>query len=310
MKGKVFISSLVFASLWIFSSYTFYPGGRDRGEVLMDLMIRGLEEYHYQPVAINDDFSGKVFNEYLDRLDYNKRFLLQGDVNEFYAFQDKVDDEIKEHSFQLFDLSVQKIDQRVKEAEKIVEEILENPFDFTIEESIETDPEKLSYASTEAELRERWRKELKYQTLSRVATSLKRQETKQEEDEEDFEPKSVEELEKEAREKVMKNYERYFKRLKGLNETDRLAVYFNSIANIYDPHTSYFPPKDKEDFDIDMSGRFEGIGAQLREEDGYIKVIRIFLGLRYLEDDIVGLKISLTERSTTWNDTNDLDISV
>ena len=146
----------------------------------MDLMIRGLEEYHYQPVAINDEFSGKVFNEYLDRLDYNKRFLLQGDVNEFYAFQDKVDDEIKEHSFQLFDLSVQKIDQRVKEAEKIVEEILENPFDFTIEESIETDPEKLSYASTEAELRERWRKELKYQTLSRVATSLKRQETKQE----------------------------------------------------------------------------------------------------------------------------------
>ncbi|MEL6625253.1 MAG: carboxy terminal-processing peptidase [Bacteroidota bacterium] len=278
MKGKVFISSLVFASLWIFSSYTFYPGGRDRGEVLMDLMIRGLEEYHYQPVAINDDFSGKVFNEYLDRLDYNKRFLLQGDVNEFYAFQDKVDDEIKEHSFQLFDLSVQKIDQRVKEAEKIVEEILENPFDFTIEESIETDPEKLSYASTEAELRERWRKELKYQTLSRVATSLKRQETKQEEDEEDFEPKSVEELEKEAREKVMKNYERYFKRLKGLNETDRLAVYFNSIANIYDPHTSYFPPKDKEDFDIDMSGRFEGIGAQLREEDGYIKVVRIIPG--------------------------------
>ncbi|MEL7063568.1 MAG: S41 family peptidase, partial [Bacteroidota bacterium] len=278
MKGKVFISSLVFASLWIFSSYTFYPGGRDRGEVLMDLMIRGLEEYHYQPVAINDDFSGKVFNEYLDRLDYNKRFLLQGDVNEFYAFRDKVDDEIKEHSFQLFDLSVQKIDQRVKEAEKIVEEILENPFDFTIEESIETDPEKLSYASTEAELRERWRKELKYQTLSRVATSLKRQETKQEEDEEDFEPKSVEELEKEAREKVMKNYERYFKRLKGLNETDRLAVYFNSIANIYDPHTSYFPPKDKEDFDIDMSGRFEGIGAQLREEDGYIKVVRIIPG--------------------------------
>ncbi|MEO0583767.1 MAG: carboxy terminal-processing peptidase, partial [Bacteroidota bacterium] len=278
MKGKVFISSLVFASLWIFSSYTFYPGGRDRGEVLMDLMIRGLEEYHYQPVAINDDFSGKVFNEYLDRLDYNKRFLLQGDIDAFNAFQDKVDDEIKEHSFQLFDLSVQKIDQRVKEAEEIVEDILAKPFDFTIEESIETDPEKLSYANTEAELRERWRKELKYRTLSRVATSLKRQETKQEEDEEDFEPKSMKELEKEAREKVMKNYERYFKRLKGLNETDRLAVYFNSIANIYDPHTSYFPPKDKEDFDIDMSGRFEGIGAQLREEDGYIKVVRIIPG--------------------------------
>ncbi|MEL6133708.1 MAG: carboxy terminal-processing peptidase, partial [Bacteroidota bacterium] len=188
-----------------------------------------------------------------------------------------VDDEIKEHSFQLFDLSVRKIDQRIKEAEAIVEELLEKPFDFNVDESIETDPEKTAYASSEEELRERWRKELKYRTLSRLATSLKRQETKQEEDEA-YEAKSVEELEKEAREKVTENYERYFKRIKGLNETDRLAVYFNSIANIYDPHTSYFPPKDKADFDIDMSGRFEGIGAQLREEDGYIKVVRIIPG--------------------------------
>jgi carboxyl-terminal processing protease len=85
-------------------------------------------------------------------------------------------------------------------------------------------------------------------------------------------------MEKDAREKVEKNYTDFFKRLKKQEDTDRLGVYLNTISNAYDPHTEFFPPRVKENFDIAMSGQLEGIGAQLQEKDGSIKVSNIIPG--------------------------------
>ncbi|RMG61913.1 MAG: tail-specific protease, partial [Bacteroidetes bacterium] len=150
---------------------------------------------------------------------------------------------------------------------------------FSVNETFDSDVEHMPYAKNEAEIRERWRLALKYQTLSRLVNKLERQEKAQEEgNPEEVEMKSFALLEEEARQQVRKTYAEYFRRLERMDIADRRSDYLNAIAAVYDPHTNYFPPKDKEDFDISMSGRLEGIGATLREENGFIKVMSIVPG--------------------------------
>ena len=151
----------------------------------------------------------------------------------------------------------------------------------------------MDYAENETDLKERWRQVLKYQTLSHLSDKLKQQE----EGEEKLKDKSYKELEKASREKVLENQNRFFKRINELDKKDHLSTYLNAITSVYDPHTGYFPPKDKENFDIQMSGRLEGIGARLQERDGYIKVSEIVPGSASwrqgeLEAEDVILKVS------------------
>ncbi|MEM7373118.1 MAG: carboxy terminal-processing peptidase [Bacteroidota bacterium] len=279
MKGKILISSAIVAALFLLSSYTVshhYEG--EKGAVLLNLMMRGMTYYHYQPQQVDDEFSQEVFNAYLERIDYNKRFLTQRDVDNLRKFQYRIDDEVENSTFELFDLSYGILQHRIEQAQGYTEEILSEPFNFEKSEKLDGDFENLPYANSESEIKERWRKSLKYQVLTRLSTKLDRQEEAMAEGNKEIEIKSKAVLEEEARTKVAKTYKDYFKRLSRLDKNDRRADYMNAIAAIYDPHTNYFPPKDKENFDISMSGRLEGIGAQLREEDGYIKVIRIVPG--------------------------------
>lgn len=279
MKGKILISSAVVAALFLLSSYTVshhYEG--EKGAVLLNLMMRGMTYYHYQPQKVDDQFSQDVFDAYLERIDYNKRFLTQRDVDNLRAYQYLIDDEVNNSTFELFDLSYGILQNRIEQAQAYTEEILAEPFDFDKSEQLEGDVENLPFATSESEIKERWRKSLKYQVLTRLYTKLDRQEKEMAEGNKEIEVKSKAVLEEEARAKVAKTYKDYFKRLSRLDKNDRRADYMNAIAAIYDPHTNYFPPKDKENFDISMSGRLEGIGAQLREEEGYIKVVRIVPG--------------------------------
>jgi len=264
-----------------------------REQALIKTIMKKLNYSHFQPQAINDDFSGKAFDLYLKRLDYNKRFLTATDVEAFGAYRTQLDDEVKNSNYTFFELTATTIDKRVKESQTYYKEILAKPFDFSTEESIELERDNMDYAKDEAALKERWRKSLKYATLRRVTDMVEKQEKAQngdkeestsfkqkeeEDEEEEVEIKTLVEMEVEAREKVLKNQERWFKRMEGIDRNDRLSAYLNSIINIYGPHTGYFPPKDKEDFDISMSGRLEGIGARLVEKDGYIKVSEIVPG--------------------------------
>ncbi|MCB0836951.1 MAG: carboxy terminal-processing peptidase [Bacteroidetes bacterium] len=279
MKNKLLISGSIIAALFLFSSYTYYSDDEDKSEVLIKLMMQGMEYYHYQPPAINDGFSEEVFDLYLKKLDYNKRFLTKRDVDNLYKSRHHLDDELKVGSFEFFDLAFNIYNSRIKEAESYYREILNRPFDFSEKEYLETDFEKMDYPRDEAEIKERWRKALKYQTLSRLVNMIEKQDkAMQEGGDENMEVKSFAVLEEEARAKVLKSQENLFKRIEKISKTDRRAEYINAIANVYDPHTGYFPPKDKENFDISMSGRLEGIGAQLSEADGNIKVVRVVPG--------------------------------
>ncbi len=248
-----------------------------RDEVLIDLIFKGLDEAHFQPLSLDDDFSAKAYDLYLERLDYSKRYLIAEDVEKMAPYKLKIDDEVKNRTFEFYTLSAEIIKNRIEESKVFYQEILEEPFDFTTNETIEVDYEKLAFVKDKAALKERWRKLLKYQTLARLADMIEEQEQAAEKSD-TVTIKSVAELEVEAREKVKKNYVDFYDRMDDLNDKDRQSVYLNSVINVYGPHTSYFPPQDKENFDISMSGQLEGIGARLIKKDGYIKVSEIVPG--------------------------------
>ncbi|MGV3539611.1 MAG: carboxy terminal-processing peptidase [Rufibacter sp.] len=248
-----------------------------KNEVLTKVLVQGLSQAHYSPERLDDAFSQKAFDLYLERLDYNKKFLLQSDVNQLKAYQTKLDDEFKGGSFKFFDLSMTIFKNRLKEAESYYKEILEKPFTFDKEETIEVKPEKIQFATSPAALKEEWRKYLKYQALVRVADAIDSQEKT--DSAASKEPKkSMQELEADARKKLRENYEDLFKRMNQLENEDWRSTYLNSFANVYDPHTEYYAPKEKEDFDYEFSGRLEGIGALLQEKDGFIRVSEITPG--------------------------------
>jgi carboxyl-terminal processing protease len=155
-------------------------------------------------------------------------------------------------------------------------EILSQPFDFTAPDSIETDGDKRQYARNDAELKEFWRSYLKYETLIRLSEKIKEQEELTEEPEGGR--KSIAELEEDAREDVKEVFDDWFKRLDKVRRSDRFEMYVNSITNVFDPHSDYFNPKEKQDFNINMSGRLEGIGARLQMDGDFTKVVMIIPG--------------------------------
>jgi carboxyl-terminal processing protease len=249
-----------------------------REELLMELVIASLRQGHYQAIKIDDELSKKVFDSYLERVDNGKRFFLQSDVDAFTKHRLLLDDYALSKNFEFFDIFTQTFDERIKEVGIFYNEILSEPFDFDKEESIETDSEKMGFAKDNTELKSRWKKMLKYRVLLEVDTKLSRQEKAEKDSDTTVTIKSFEDLEIDARAKVLKDFDRWFVKLGHEDRDDKIAVYINRFANVVEPHTSYFPPLDKENFDIRMSGKLEGIGAQLLPKDGYIKITRIVPG--------------------------------
>jgi carboxyl-terminal processing protease len=250
----------------------------EKDKVLTEIITQCLEANHYQPQKINDTLSKRTFDIYLKRLDYGKKFLTLEDVKKLEKYTYQIDDQIKNKSFEFFDFSVNTINYKINYVKSFYEDILSKPFDFKKNEVIEIDDEKRNYAKGEKELTNIWRKFLKYQTLTEINDLLTVQEKAKEKKDTTIKIKTFEEIEKQAREKVLKRYKDWFRRIAQVEREDRFSVYINSIVKSYDPHTGYFPPKDKENFDIAMSGRLEGIGAVLQEKDGYIKIVRIVPG--------------------------------
>lgn len=254
-----------------------YKVQSEKDGAIDQMLMQSLNNVHYSPLPLNDEYSEKVYKLYIQRLDYNKKFLLQSDIDELQKMNRSIDDDINNGRFNFFDKSYEIITKRVDEAQAYYKEILDKPFDFTKDEELQLDAEKLNFAKDAAELKEAWRKSLKYQTLAKVSEMTETQE-KAKEKSDTVKIKTPEELEIEARKKVLKSNDDYFKRIREFSRTERLSVYFNSITGIYDPHTEYYAPKDKANFDINMSGQLEGIGAQLQEKDGYTKVSSIVPG--------------------------------
>lgn len=262
----------------VFIAFGFYTKHQDLGEdILLRAINMNLQNAHYDPVKIDDQFSEKAFELYIDNIDANKRLLLQSDIDELSYFKTTIDDEIINGTYAFFDKSLELINLRTDLTETFFEEILNQPMNFDKDENVDFGKE-IPYTQSEEELKDRWRKYLKYSVLTRLYADQKAQEKSLENKDTSFVPKSMDTLQAIARRSVLKTHRDWYKRIKRLERKDRLSMYVNSITTVYDPHTNYFPPEQKEDFDIQMSGRLEGIGAQLQEKDGYIKITNIIPG--------------------------------
>ncbi len=272
-RGPLFFSFI----LATFIVVAFYPKAINQSEkeaMIMRTILAFMDRLHYEPKVINDEFSEDLYDLYLKRVDYGHRFLTQEDIAKLEPYQDMLDDEAKAGTFNFFDLSLERLEAGIEKTQGYYREILAEPFDFTLDENIQLNGEKRGFAENDEALREYWRKFLKYETMTRLATSLEEQEGMGEEGEK----KSMEELEQEAREDVLKRYDDYYSRLAKIKRNDRLSYYLNALTNIFDPHSVYFDPVDKQSFDINFSGRLEGIGATLQSQGDYTKVARIVVG--------------------------------
>ncbi|MBC8112314.1 MAG: PDZ domain-containing protein, partial [Verrucomicrobia bacterium] len=247
-------------------------------EEILKLVGEMLAQAHFSPQGINDDFSKKIFTKYADDLDPEKNMFLQSDITALQKkYETKIDEEIKGAPVEFFLAAGKIFNTRMEEAAAICTDLLSKPFDFTIDEEVMLDGDKLGYAGNAAEIKERWRKKIKFLTLERYVDLLDiRGKNK---GKEGFVVKSDTELEKDARDKVKKITDRLFERFRfKFSDDDKFNLFVNAITNTMDPHTEFFPPVDKRYFDEEMSGRFFGIGAQLQYDEGNIKISSIVAG--------------------------------
>lgn len=272
MKFKYFFL-VPLLGLFAFGTAHLPQSDAKKEQVLIEATLASLAQLHYEPQSLDNNFSERVYTLYLERMDATKRFFLQSDIDQMAVYKHDLDDQSQNASFEFFDLSVKLWDKRLAYVKGFYEEILTTPMTFEGRDRYEADPDKRSFARTEAELRTAWEQSLKYQVMSRVEEMLNDQKDKDAD-----EQLTVQQLEEKARAKVLKSHQDWFHRLERMDRERHLSGYLNAITSAFDPHTNYYAPKDKEDFDISMSGRLEGIGARLMEEGIHIKVSEIVPG--------------------------------
>ena len=294
-KLLLLVLLLAFASC-SFTSKTFEDPDKDK--LLIRLISYVLEEGHYSPRDFNDAFSEQVFESYLKQLDPFKRYFYESDIKEFEKYKDKLDDEIKEDNITFFNLTHERLLQRIEESKDIYKEVLSTPFDFSIKEEFLTDYDNLSYVKSKKEMKERWRQQLKFSTIANYDDLIAQQDDtyndkKTLENVSDLNPdgieitaevsksdeiKSLVQLEQEARDASLRSLNELYDFIEERERKDWFAVYINAIVEEFDPHTFYFAPEDKDRFDVEMSGNFEGIGARLQKRMDAILVNEIISG--------------------------------
>lgn len=231
-----------------------------------------LEQAHYSPQTINDEFSQKVLKEFFRVLDPDKNVFYQADIDELTAkFGNAIDDEIKGQAIHSFYEIVDVYNKRMAEVMELYPKHLQKPFDFNIDEKVQLDGKLLNYPKTAHDRNDSWRKRVKYLVLSKYVDLQEEQEKKK--GKEDYKAKPDSTLERESRDAIAKQLNRYFSTKKNRETQEELFSRFvNTISYSMDPHTNYYPPVDLRSFNESMSGRFYGIGAQLKEEDGKILI--------------------------------------
>jgi carboxyl-terminal processing protease len=274
------------------------PLNTNRARLLGHILHQQLGSQHYNQNLSDIQLSQTAFDLYLKQLDPQKRFLLQEDVEQLKVHRNQIESAISRGRLDLPLAGREILQERIKQVQTITAAILDEPLDPDVAEVIETDPDKYEFATNLAELKDFWRKNIKFQILSRYI-SLREIDIGLDDEGEllPVDDQTHAELLTKARENVVKSHNNFLERMLAETEQDHYDRYLDSIARAYDPHTNYLPPTSKEDFDIQMSGSLEGIGATLRDDDGFIRVVRVIPGgaaarQGQLEADDIILKVA------------------
>jgi carboxyl-terminal processing protease len=241
----------------------------DKDKLLMQLVTYLLEEGHFQPKDFNDSFSEDVYSRFLKTIDPYKQYFYKSDVKEFEAFKTLLDDQIKNYDLSFFNLVHNRLTQRIEESKAVYTEVLGRPFNYELDEVYQSDAENLEYVSSKKELSNRWRKQLKFSTLTDYHDMLF---------DADNDNRSNADIEEEARKSTLKNLQEVSVYFDDMRRDDWLAMYINAISESFDPHTYYFAPQFKDRFDAEMSGKYEGIGARLQKKMDKISITELISG--------------------------------
>ncbi|NBW86640.1 MAG: tail-specific protease, partial [Planctomycetia bacterium] len=231
------------------------PGANDRYVAVA--IRKQLENEHFLRRPIDDVIAQRWFAAFLEALDPMKVYFMQGDVDGFMQKRDSLDDLVKKgdvsFAYEVLDRFLQRVDSRLP----LIERLLKTPQDFTKPETIVIDRDDTVWARTEAEAEDLWRKRIKYDLL-------------------------VQKMEKtppeEAQDKLLRRYRSFAKRMHQMNADELLETYLSSLTASFDPHTSFMSQGTLENFEIGMRLQLDGIGAQLKGEDGYTTIVELTPG--------------------------------
>ena len=238
----------------------------EKEKVLLEIVKYVVERGHYNSIELDDEFSAKIFDDFISKLDPQKRFFTVNDIRQLNRYKYKIDDQIKNYQLEFFEETYKTYNLRLSDAKLFVDKVFELDFDFSENEFIDLNNDSISFSYGKNQLLERWRKQIKYSVLDLVTQRLSS-------DSLDFNQIKIN-----AISTVKKNTNDFFNYAKELDRDDWFSVFVNSFVSQFDPHTFYFKPDDKEKFDVSISGKFDGIGARLSKADGNVKIIDIIIG--------------------------------
>ena len=250
----------------------------DKDNLIIQLITYVLDQAHYLDKEINDEFSEKVFETFLENLDPYKRYFYASDIEEFSKYKYLIDDAFKNPNLDFFELVYKRYTKRMLESEKIFNDILSKPFDFNKDEVCECDFEELDYVKTKDQLFDRWRKLLKIYVIENYHNEIEDDLRKSKEDS-DFILRNPVLIEKKTRETLKETMQQNYAFIsEEMQRSDWFSVYINSFVSQYDPNTSYLDPESKDRFDVDMSGNYAGIGARLQKKIDKVEITEVISG--------------------------------
>lgn len=240
------------------------------------LVSQILTTYHFKKIALDDSLSSVILDNYIATLDNNKSYFLQSDMDEFEGFRNQLDDMTSfgevEVAFEIFNRFRSRFNERMQ---YVRQELTTRVYDYSVDESYQTERENEPWAKDKSELNELWRKIIKSQTLSLKLSDRD---------------------EKEIQENITKRYRRFQKNVDQYTSEDVFELYMNTVAEAFDPHTNYFSPRTSDRFKQNMSLSLEGIGARLQMDNDFTKIVQIMpggpaekSGLLHDNDRIVGV---------------------
>lgn len=260
----------------------------EKMQTIMVSVRNTLSYLHYSPKPINDAYSQNVYDLYLEMMDPAKRYFLQTDVDEFSKHKTKLDDYLNKGDLVFYNLTYNRLFERMDKIDKMTQDILSKPIDLNEEETFILEPKSKKHPATEQEQYNEWKKFIKYNILQEIETLNAREESQRKKKDSVIKHKLVDTIKVpnlspeqkriKATDEVKDLITQSFRRIKKRKKIDWFTMYINAYTQVFDPHTNYFSPKDKDDFDSSFKGEIIGIGALIQEKKGNLYLGALTIG--------------------------------
>jgi carboxyl-terminal processing protease len=223
----------------------------------IDGIISAMLYSHVTQNQFTDTISERTLNNLIKFTDPFKLYFLQSDIDTFMKDKNNINDFVNEKNYEFLDQFFSVYLKRAKQRISLVEKLIKTKHDFTVNESMVTDSDSISFATSDKEIEDRWRKRVKFQLLNYLQSDIKLDE---------------------AQKKLAKRYQLTKKEFENYDKSQQNSLFLKAFGSALDPHTSYLTKQEKDDFDISMGLNLQGIGAILRSEDGFVYVDSIIPG--------------------------------